>query len=1140
MAGVVSRIALLSLVALLLLGGNLAGPGMTDDAEAARAKAGKKAKPCRATKRGPVARTPGYRGTCRAPATRIAQPLPSNTLAESGRLPDLLVDRAGTAHIVWLTDGNGSPDLVNYCRIKRGSTACDNPVPTRTMFPDQPMGPQFNIDTAGAKILAVGDDLVILSYRYPNVVTTPLGTSDRNLYMWLSDNGGESFSGPALVGNNDPSGDAEVFGSPDSPRIGTISATRTGGTFFQAILPGQYSGAQANLGEDGPDRAYSGTLATVDGRPLAGFASLNARTFIRQWNGSGDPNNTANWTTFEMAGREPAVASGPGGSYLAVREDYYKPVRIHRLNGIQPAAGVTMAGTANLGARDLIVDPGGSLRFAWVDGGSGQPNEIRERSSPNGTRFSSPRLLARSARGSSIGQLKMAAAADGGGFTAYVADGGVVRSGRVAIAPFGSQRPTGQPGLGGRAGGGASPDTQVSCTRVAYGAVEVLAEQGCLLGAPGRPVKVSEGPIRLNGLEIIPDPGVKILLGTREKTIDTTGRVTVQIPGGGDPIVLFRGELHVRLPSGAEGLKLLTFNSSVFPVNLKGFPVRGDIDVILRKSSVEIPVALKLPSVFGGLTGNAVLRASNESGLAVSSMRFRVGALNLGPVMLRDLDISWDGGDNWSGKGKVIAGSVTIAAEIEFRKGAFHRGFVEVQPVPFPGVVLFTNVYLNKVSGGLQIDPFTIDAGADFGFQPLAPDLYLVGVDARMRISTRPSFAVTLTGSGKLAGLPISETVVRGDADGYFSYDSKGEIDLGIISASQQLTGFFEARRGLFGASAAYDGCVGKSPFRVCAGFDGLASSKGIAGCAYGAIGFGYRWGGSPELLGPPDCDTGDYRGSPGNLGAGMEKAAEHGVSIPAGSRGMSLRVTGEGGPPTVGLISPAGERITPVPFGEDPTALVTVVNGEAEARVGLVRPAGGNWTVEHLGGPEIAKVEFARSLAPPTARAKVIRGKGRTRILAFRATSRPGLRTTFFERVGRGMSLIGSTTKARGRLRFRSADGPGGRRNVIAQIEQNELPRLQTRVAGYRAPGPIRPPKVRGLRSRLKGSALTIRWRKAPGAKDYLVRVRVADGRHLQFLTPRTRLSIGRVGRRERVRVSVTGRSGAGRPGKTAAIRRP
>ena len=59
-------------------------------------------------------------------------------------------------------------------------------------------------------------------------------------------------------------------------------------------------------------------------------------------------------------------------------------------------------------------------------------------------------------------------------------------------------------------------------------------------------------------------------------------------------------------------------------MKIKGFGVSGDIDVILKKNAVEIPVQLELPKVFGGITGGATLRADNENGLWVDSVSFTV------------------------------------------------------------------------------------------------------------------------------------------------------------------------------------------------------------------------------------------------------------------------------------------------------------------------------------------------------------------------------------------------------------------------------------------------------------------------------------------------------------------------------------
>lgn len=1160
MAGGLVRFAPLPAATVLLLAGVIAFNGPLElapgDASAAKRPAGKQKKKkkkkavrkCRSTKKGPVYRSPGYGGRCQAKGAKAPPPLPSIALGESGRLPDMLVDPAGTAHIVWASDGGTGPDLLNYCRIKRGSGTCDNPPATRTMFPTQPGFPQHNDDNAGPKVLAVGDELALLSYRYPNVVPTPLGTSDSNTYLWLSDDGGESFTGPGLVGDNDPSGDAVVFGPPESPRIGTITDTRTGGTFFQAISPGSYAGLQANLGAGGPNRAYSGSLSTVDQRPVAAFADLTGNTFIRAWTGAGDPNDPANWSENQVRGMEPKLAAGPPGSFLARRAGFREPVTVSRLDGIVPGAPVNVTAGSDVGARDLIADPGGVVRLGWVDRAPALWNQVRMRSSRDGKNFASARVIAQTGPGQTtgddlIGQVEIDAAADGGGFTAYVAGGGVVGSGRVEVAPFGNQQATGLPGLGGQPGGGAAPGTQVSCQEISYGAVQMLSTEGCLFPMPGQAARMSEGPIKLNGLEIVPEAGAKIVLGTRERTIDTVGEVTVQIRAPGGPIVLFRGELHVKLPSGSAGVRLFNFDSSKFPVNVKGFPVQGEIDVILREHSVEIPVSLKLPRVFGGLTGNVTLRASNELDLDVSSMRFTVGNLVLGPVILKDLDVSWDGASTWSGKGTVLIGGATIGAELEFVAGAFRRGFVEVQPVRFPGMPIFTNVYLNKISGGLELDPFVIKAGAEFGFQPLTAGLYTVGVDADLTISTKPVFAVDVTGKGSLAGLPISESRIHGDVDGYFSLYSKGEIDIGgIVSASKEINGFIDANRGAFGASVGYQGCVGKPPIGPCTGFSGLVSSKGIAGCANKIIGFGYRWSRTAELLGPFECDMSGYEVRAAASVSGPPVTGGRQVSLPGGLRGVTIRLTGEGGPPSVVLISPSGDRITPVPISAEgaasaPAAFVTT---DSETQVGLRRPVAGNWTIEPQAGPAIIEVAVARSLGEPKVTAKVGGGKGRKRTLKYRASSRSGLSVSYYERIGSGARRIGTSTKKRGQIRFSAGDGPGGRRAVLAIVEQDGLPRLQRQVATYRAPGPIRPPKVKRLRIAKKGKSVTARWRRSPGASTYLVRTKVSDGRSLLRLTSRPTLRLAGIAKGDRVRITVTGRSKASRTGKPASATFP
>ena len=339
--------------------------------------------------RDPVYRTPGYRGTSKAPRTRPG-PAPSPiVLSQNGRDPNVLVDAAGTAHVVWIDPGEigVSADVLRYCRIKRGAKGCDNPPATQALVPPQP-DPRFNDDVAGPRVLAVGDDLALITHRYPNVIEHPDGqTSDRTTYLYLSDDGGSTFSPPVIVSDAEPSGEAIAFGSPDAPLIGLISDTRTGGTFFQGIPPGRYLRSQANLALPDPNRAYGGTLGLLDGRPLAAFSGLDAQTSIRAWTGQGDVNDPATWTdTDRVPGDEPDLASGPSGNFLLNRPRFGAPFEVRRLQGTRPGAPTAVSNTDDKAEGRLFQDPGGLLHASWVDRTA---RRLVVRRSRNGRRWTS-------------------------------------------------------------------------------------------------------------------------------------------------------------------------------------------------------------------------------------------------------------------------------------------------------------------------------------------------------------------------------------------------------------------------------------------------------------------------------------------------------------------------------------------------------------------------------------------------------------------------------------------------------------------------------------------------------------------------------------------------------------------------------
>jgi len=79
-----------------------------------------------------------------------------------------VVDAAGTAHIVWNEDHQGSSDATVYCRVPRGAAACDV---VQKLVP--PGTGEFSDGGDGPAVAAVNDQVVVLSYRYPESVVKP-------------------------------------------------------------------------------------------------------------------------------------------------------------------------------------------------------------------------------------------------------------------------------------------------------------------------------------------------------------------------------------------------------------------------------------------------------------------------------------------------------------------------------------------------------------------------------------------------------------------------------------------------------------------------------------------------------------------------------------------------------------------------------------------------------------------------------------------------------------------------------------------------------------------------------------------------------------------------------------------------------
>jgi len=1125
-------------------------------------------------------KSPGYRGTKRIPRTVAPAPPRPVVLAQAGERPQVLVDAAGTAHVVWNERTQDQPDTLRYCRLRRGGSGCEA---SQALVPAQPYdggnAPGFNNDVGVPRVLALNGQLILLTNRYPNVVPSPDGdTSSSNTYLFASEDGGASFGPPALVGTGQTSGEPAVWGPPDAPRIGLVSDTQTGGTFFQPIAPGRFSRATANLGADGVDSS----VAPFEGGTVAvAYATIASVVHVRIWSGQGDPLDPGTWSDESFPGEEPRLASGPAGTFLLSRTaDSARRQVVRRVTRGGLGAPATIPQTDGSGIGDVVQDGSGRLTATYRQM-VGSDERLFARTSSDGVRWSPAQLLRSQPIATGLWESDAGAAADGGGFVVtHEAPGGAL--GPIVAVPFGSQRATGQAGLGALTGGAGDPSVVETCQRISFGSVRVLADGGCLLNAAGRRgVKVSEGPLRLNGLEVIPEGSARILLNARARTIDTTGTVRVQLRAPGiEPVVLFRGELHLSLSDesvaasrgggpagGCRGQRLASFDAA--GALLKGFPIEGSIDVYLTPDAVCIPVALGLPRAFGGIRGDAVLRADNGRGLHVDTLRIAVARAFIGPVLLEDLLIAYTAsGDEWSGRAQLglppQPGGAKLAAGVRFAGGAFREGSLRLT-FPRPGLPLdpFAASYLSHVSGGFAIDPLTLSVGAGIGVVPTGP-LYAFEVDGRLTVVFRDPVRFTFDGTGKLFDFPVASTQVVVRTDGFAS--ARGSVSVGLpgVSVRGGLDAFADLRSRSFGGEVGGEVCIaGICPARGQA----VLSSRGIGACVTQIVdyGFGYRWGDpitSVDLM-FGSCDLGPYRvtapagaaraGEQGGArtaagddagGAprpGARAAADGAVTVRGGTPLLSVKATGAGGAPSVVLVSPSGERI--VPSAEAAAGQPAYARQVAELSatyVAVPRPAAGTWRVEaDPSGPAIAEVARAATLPAPRVSGRV-GGRGRARTLRYRTTRGNGLTTTFVERWSGGQRTLGVARRAAGTLRFAPAPGPAGRREVVALVARDGLPRLERTVATYTAPPPARPARVRGVRVAHGARAATVRWRGVAGARTYAVRVETADGRRqLHVLGARARsLRIAAVGRRERVTVVVTARDGAGRSGPAARVR--
>jgi hypothetical protein len=1108
-----------------------------------------------------VYRSPGYRGTRRLPHTlppRIPTPIPLG----SGEKPQVLVDAAGTAHIIWNESRGDDADAIHYCRLKRGATSCDV---SQLLVPDGPTGPgggpRYNSEFGTPRIFAVGNQVAVVTNRYPNPFLAPDGSSPgRSTFLFISNDGGAHFDPGVIAGTNEDTGEPTVFGPPDTERIGLISDTETAGTFFQEITGAKYETRAVNLANEG----VSTSLAPVGTSVVAAINDLSDQIHVRQWNGQGDIYNTANWSETTVQGDDPKIVGGPAGTFLMSHPPAGSPDRSLDVRPVGPSgttfgAPRVLAGSSDAGLRDLFEDDSGRLLASYRV----NDTELMQTSSTDHATWSKPLVQRRAPSDTEIARSDMAAAADGGGFTVDQ-ESPTLSEGPIVAAPFGNQAATGQPGLGNQPGGAAPPDVVDKCARVEFAAVDIQLPEGCLLGVKGKPdVKVAEGTFKLNGLEIVPDPGSKILLNARAHTIDTVGMVRVELNAPDIPtIVLYHNELHIALGAeakdakndgsvaGCSGQKLAGFDGGA---DLLGFPISGSIDVYLSQDSACIPVSLALPAAFGGIRGQAVLKANNADGLVVDSLEIDVDQAYVGPVLISGLKIGYKrANDEWKGEGTVgippQPGGLAVKGSVLFRHGDFIEGSIDIRP-PWPGIPLGPwPAYLSHIGGGFGVSPPFVEADVGVGIIQAPPASYVFEIDGQFRITFKDPVTFELHGQGSIYGFQIATVDFLLNTDGFVRLKGGLKVHLGPLALDADVETFIDVPSGSFSAGGKAGVCIiGLCPTDA----EFVISSRGIGACVrfkfpnpMPDVGIGYKWGAALPKPSFGPCSITPYKiappaGAPPRVRAAQ--AGAHTFQVAKGTKVVDLALDGpEGQAPKVALISPSGQRIDPsTNLHVAAPAYAYYPTGAGSSIVGIMKPAAGTWqVVPQSGSAPITRIELARD-APPPQVAGSVGGKGRKRLFSYRASTGQGLKTTFFEQGPMGARKLGVAKGKRGTIHFSPAAGPRGKRTIEAVVERGGIPQLRKGVATYVAPGPVHAGRVKKLRLTRHGKTVHASWGKATGATVYAARIDLPDGRRVLRVTRSRKITLHGAPRDGHVTVTVVARNRAGRPGKAAKARR-
>ena len=703
-------------------------------------------------------------------------------------------------------------------------------------------------------------------------------------------------------------------------------------------------------------------------------------------------------------------------------------------------------------------------------------------------------------------------------------------------------------------GAGPAPRSRTKLVRVVENCERALRTEyldvrtsGCMRSAGTDILVALDQPVLINGLQLEPRAGLgRLIINKRKRTVTSDKSVFSVVLADRAAVGLYAGPIDWDLGGSADGpKKVIDFSGSGVKF-FNGLKVEKVAVALTKAGKAQVSPTFKLDfwpfNYLGAVTATTAFETGNDSGSDFNTLEVAVDRIAALGIELKDVSVKWKEGSSWSGEAKLslrFAKSYSLGAGFGLKDGGFDflKGSVGgLNAAVSPGV------FLQSIGFEVQRNPLSLVGDVGFSAGPQVAGKKAVTVNGGFKAVLDDPFVLELNGKAKLVDrFDLGEAFLRYSSDGLFELGGKVEWDMKVAYASGQVSGFVD---GLDAASleGSVRGCIRiKWAPDPCAGAALIASNIGIAACVdviLGSAGVGYDWGGEFDLWWG-DCDLGPWRPARGASGATASAAAASSrFRLRPGLPSAAFAVEGAGDAPGVTLTGPAGERIAV--SRATPSArngrLFAVRAGNDTTYVVVKRPSPGLWTLSDDGSVAVRRVRQAFGLPEPSVRARVS-GRSHRRTLSWRLRPIAGQRVRFVE-MGAGVrNVIATAHAARGKARFRPADGNGRQRRIVALVEQNGAPRDTLTAGSYRAPARARPGRPRRLRIARRGSRLAVSWRAPQPGFRHAVALRLADGRRLlRIVRPGARsVTFRRVASGYAARVALTGLTNANGRGPAA-----